>query len=72
MSSLQDLAIDEGGEQMAQQQQQLPLQAGPAAGGQVAAAEAGVRESIRGSRSFDEGVLSEIKKSFSDIKVRHP
>ena len=28
-----------------------------------------VRESIRGSRSFDEGVLSEIKKNFPDAKV---
>ena len=29
----------------------------------------GNRESIRGSRSFDDGVISEIKRNFPDVKV---
>ena len=37
----------------------------PSAEGQPA-----TRESIRGSRSFDEGVLSEIRKIFPDAKVK--
>ncbi len=31
----------------------------------------GNRESIRGSRSFDDGVISEIKRNFPDPKVRN-
>lgn len=29
-----------------------------------------LRESIRGSRSFDEGLLTEIKKNFQDKKIQ--
>jgi len=35
----------------------------------AASANAGIRESIRGSRSFDEGILTEIKKNFADAKA---
>ena len=48
--------------------QDLAAEAGGHEAGSQGGAEA-LRESIRGSRSFDEGLLTEIKKNFQEKKV---